>query len=386
MKFSKSAILASIAATASVTVQSFAPSVAFTRQAVVRSDLQFSAVATVQHSGTCSCAACSGSWSATLLRMTEESADSEDVPPEVVAVEGTVSDEEVHNKDRPARASGIKKHKGGDKGTPLSDLEVGSTVKGTVKTITSYGAFLDIGAASDALLHVSRMSDEFTSNPADVVSSGQEVEVRIVSVDQEKNQVAVTMQSEAAEAKTADSRGGSGGRRKERPQRSGGDRAAQKVAIDALADKGFEEGKFIEGQVVNTLDFGAFVRVDISQLGEGLEGEIDGLVHISALSEGRAESVTSIVKTGDKVQVRVKNVDTKGGKVGLSMISMEAEEKIEAGRKNRGGGGGRGPRNAMFKSDEMGAADWKDTLETMKDTQPEFKNTFIVESKKKQAA
>jgi small subunit ribosomal protein S1 len=317
--------------------------------------------------------------------MSEESAESVDVPAEVVAVEGTVSDEEVHNNERPARASGIKKHKGGDTGTPLSELVVGSTVKGTVKTITTYGAFLDIGAASDALLHVSRMSDDFTSNPADVVSSGQEVDVRIVSVDQEKNQVAVTMQSEAAEAKTAGARGDSGGRRKERPQRSGGDRAAQKAAIDALDSKGFEAGKFIEGQVVNTLDFGAFVRVDISQLGEGLEGEIDGLVHISALSEGRAESVTSIVKTGDKVQVRVKNVDTKGGKVGLSMISMEAEAKIEEGRKSRGGGG-RGARNAMFRPDEMGPTNWKETLETMKEAQPEFKNMFIVEDKKKQVA
>ena len=327
--------------------------------------------------------------------MSEGASGNETVPAEVVSVEGTISDEEVHNKERPARGSGIKKHKTGKQGTPLSELQIGSTVQATVKTITTYGAFLDIGAASDALLHVSRMSDDFTSNPEDIVSVGQVVDVRIVTVDLGKNQIAVTMQSEAAEAKAQVNRAAGGGRRKERPQRSGGDRAAQRATMDALSEKGFDDSKFVEGEVVNTLDFGAFVRFDASQLGEGLEGELDGLVHISALTEGRAESVSSIVSAGDKVQVRVKSIDCEGGKVSLSMISKEAEESIESSRRkssggeggaNAGGGRSRGPKNAMFRSDEMGASDWKDSLDKYQEAQPEFKNSFIVVEKKKQTA
>jgi len=61
-------------------------------------------------------------------------------------------------------------------------------------------------------------------------------------------------------------------RRKEGPQLAGGDRGAQRLALIALSEKKFDEGKFVEGEIMNTLDFGAFVRFDVSQLGEGLDG------------------------------------------------------------------------------------------------------------------
>merc|ERR1712125_75090 len=118
----------------------------------------------------------------------------------------------------------------------------------------------------------------------------------------------------------------------------------------ALGEAGFDTDKMVEGEVVNTLDFGAFVRFDTSQLGEGLEGELDGLVHISSLCVGRASSVDSVVKTGDKVQVRVKSVDTDGKKVSLSMISAEEEQANRPQRESRP------KRNRMFSEDEMGAA------------------------------
>ena len=86
--------------------------------------------------------------------------EAEAIPAEVEAMDGVASEEEAHNVERPARGSGIHKHHKDDKAdrTELKDLEIGAEVTAKVKTITSYGAFLDIGAKSDALIHVSRLN------------------------------------------------------------------------------------------------------------------------------------------------------------------------------------------------------------------------------------
>ena len=252
----------------------------------------------------CNCGACG---TRTVLRMAEEEAaevpneeaaevtteaavevpteEAAEVPVEVNAMDGVASEEEAHNTERPARDSGIKKHKKGKSpGTPLADLEIGSFVDGTVKTITTYGAFVDIGVKTDALLHVSRLSDSFVSNVEDVVKAGDSVNVRIVSVDSEKGQVAISMLSEEAEQEAANSRRGSGGKRKDRPQRSQGDRGAQIATLNALVEKGFDNAKFVEGEVVSALAFGAFVRFSVNELAEGVEGELDGLVYLCSSS------------------------------------------------------------------------------------------------------
>jgi len=295
-----------------------------------------------------------------------------EVPAEVEALDGVDSEEEAHNVERPARASGTSKHKNKKKGTPLSELEVGSMVEGTVKTITSYGAFLDIGASTDALLHVSRLSDDFVSNVEDIVTAGQVVSVRIVNIDTEKKQVAVSMRSEEAEARAAS---GGGGRGKDRPRRSGGDRAAQREAMKALVDNGFDTDLFVEGEVQSTLDFGAFVRFATKDFGEGLEGEIDGLVHISALAPRRVNTVNDICKPGDKVQIRIKSIDAQSGKVALSMVSAADEPKPRENRGRRG--------KAQFTEEEMGAKDWKEQLDTFQEDKPLFKNMPIIEDKRK---
>lgn len=317
--------------------------------------------------------------------MSEEAAA--DVPAEVEAMDGVESEEEAHNADRPARDSGIKKHKKGkNSGTPISELEVGSFVDGTVKSITSYGAFVDIGASTDALLHVSRLSDSFVSNVEDVVKQGDSVNVRIVSVDSEKGQVAISMLTEEAEKAAMEARNnrGSGGKRKDRPQRSQGDRGAQVQTLNALAEAGFDNNKFVEGQVVSALAFGAFVRFSVNELAEGVEGELDGLVHISALTAGRVNSVEEVVSVGDKVQVRVRNIDTEGSKVSLSMITVEEEQASRPPRRDDGNKPRRRGRQ-MFSEDEMGAADWKDSLETYQKEAPTFANMPIIVDKRKEA-
>merc|ERR1712012_855089 len=106
----------------------------------------------------------------------------------------------------------------------------------------AYGAFVDIGAETDALLHVSRLSTDFVSDVSSVVKAGDAVSVRIVEVNADKKQVAISMltaeEEEAAQA-ARDNRN-SGGKRKARPQRSQGDRQAQVASLMALDEKGFD--------------------------------------------------------------------------------------------------------------------------------------------------
>lgn len=312
----------------------------------------------------------------------EEAEAPDAVPAEVEALDGVASEEEAHNVERPARGSGIHKHnKDGPSRTELKDLEIGTEVTAKVKTITAYGAFLDIGAKSDALVHVSRLSDDFVSNVEDVVKQGEEITVRIISVDTDKNQIGVTMRSKEAEEAAAG--GGASGRptrRRDRPQRSGADQAAQAATINGLSEKGFDDGKFVEGEVVSALAFGAFVRFDTAQLGEGLEGEVDGLVHISALGEGRVNSVEDVVTIGDKVQVRVRSVDTDAGRISLSMITKEQEEARPAPRERRQGGGGNfSPVENNWKN--TGATDWKEQLAEFSKEQSGFTNGAVVVEK-----
>jgi predicted RNA-binding protein with RPS1 domain len=261
----------------------------------------------------------------------------------------------------------------------IGELSVGQELVGKVKTVASYGAFVDLGYASDGLVHISRIADDFVSNVEDHLKAGQEVTVRVISIDLEKKQVALTMRSEEAEANADSDATARKEKRSKKPRRSGGDRAAQAASATALARSSWDTEKFIEGEVASVLDFGAFVRFDSSLCGEGLSGELDGLVHISALRKERVEDVSSIVSVGDKVQIRVKSVDEESGKVSLSMVSKEDEP---APRKGGGGGGGgdkkdRGPRlDDIFAAETMGAADWSDSMGKFE--QPSFTNNVII--------
>jgi len=164
----------------------------------------------------------------------------------------------------------------------------------------------------------------------------------------------------------------SGGRRKARPQRSGGDRGQQKLSCVALAEGGYDEEKFVDGMVVSTMDFGAFVRFDTSQFGGELTGELDGLVHISAMTAGRLNAVTDKVNVGDKVKIRVKDVDSDNVKISLSMITKEEEPQ-------RGGGGSKN-QEQRFDPKSMGASDWKESMGNF--DQADFRNDFVLVEKK----
>jgi predicted RNA-binding protein with RPS1 domain len=318
------------------------------------------------HGAACACSACRGGTAlfADAVDATEAVDASEEVPAEVEALDGIESKVEAHNTDRPARQA-IKTKKGPPRGKPLVEFAEGDVIQGKVKSIASYGAFVDIGAATDGLLHISQMAVGFVADVKEVLSEGQEIEVRITKIDAAKNQVGLTLLTSAQEEEVQDApqkqkRGGGGG----------GSRRDDSAVLASLASKGWNPDVFVEGTVVSTVDFGCFVRVDAKLLNPEVEGEMDGLVHISALSTSRVNQVTSIVNVNDKVQVRVKDIADR--KVSLSMISPEDEKDKRSGP---GGGGG----------DEqgMGAKDWKESLEKMQKDMPVFTNKIVVEDMRK---
>ena len=318
------------------------------------------------HPASCACTACAGRVGTALFadateteaaetEATEtEAAETEavvaEVPAEVEALDGVESEEEAHNVERPARKNLQKKKKGKD----LSEFEAGSTVSGTIKSITNYGAFVDIGASTDGLLHISQLASGFVASVGDIVSEGQAVEVRIVSIDSDKGQIALSLISEEEEA------AGKASQKRDRPQRQ--NRRDDSAVLASLSEKGWDSDAFIAGTVVSTVDFGCFVRIDSKVLNSECEGDLDGLVHISALRSGRVNSVTDVVRPEDKVQVRVKTIE--GNKVSLTMLSVDEEKAKSEERGNRGGGA------AEF----QGAKDWKESLAKFEEAQPSFKN------------
>lgn len=302
------------------------------------------------HPSSCSCPSCVSS-----LVLFADATPAAEVPVEVEALDGIESDEEAHNADRPARKSLKKK---GPRGKPLSEFSAGDTVQARVKALASYGAFLDIGAQTDGLLHISQLSVDYVSDVKDVLEVGQEVDVRITNIDEKKNQVALTLLTveQEEEAKEAASQP----RRQQRERAPRQQRRDDSALLAKVVEKGWDVATFVEGNVVSTVDFGCFVRVDASLLNSEVEGELDGLVHISALSTGRVDAVTSVVNVGDKVQVRVKDISN--NKVSLSMVSVEDEQaKFEA----RGGGG---------RDQPVGNKNWKEDLGKLTDNMPTFQN------------
>ena len=138
--------------------------------------------------------------------------------------------------------------------TKLADLSTDVEMPGTVRSVQSYGAFVDIGAETDGLLHVSEISNDYVKDATEVLNVGDSVTVRVKMVNMEKKQVALTAKDPNAAPAP-------------RPERSGGGRGPKDISEYVDAD----EKEYITGTVSRIQEYGAFI-----QLKEG----VDGLVRI----------------------------------------------------------------------------------------------------------
>ncbi len=160
--------------------------------------------------------------------------------------------------------------------------------KGTVSSIVDFGAFVDLGGI-DGLIHISELSWNHVNHPSEVVKVGQEVEVEVLDVDLNRERISLGLKQTT-----------------EDPWR-------------ALVKK-YPVGAIVEGKVTKLVPFGAFV-----DLGEGIEG----LVHISEMANKHVDQPSQVTHVGDKVQVKVMEIDLDRRRISLSMKSAAETLGVE---------------------------------------------------------
>lgn len=174
-----------------------------------------------------------------------------------------------------------------------SELKEGATVGGTVRTLTDYGAFVDVGGA-DALLHVSDLSWGRINKPADVLSVGQQIEVKVLKIDTSKRRVSVGMKQ------------------------------LQPHPWDSVAGK-YKVGERVRGSVTRVMDFGVFVE---------LEPGIEGLIHVSEMSwVKKVRKPSDLVKTGETVDAVILAVSPAEQRMSLGLKQALGDPWADAAQK-----------------------------------------------------
>ena len=169
---------------------------------------------------------------------------------------------------------------------------VGSRVKGKVRNFTNYGAFIELEEGIDGMIHISDMSwTRKINRPSECLNKGDEVEAIVESVDPKEQRISLSLKK------------------------------AQTDPWSEIATK-YPVGKLVKGKVSKIASFGAFIE---------LEDGVDGLVHISQISDERVTHVKDVLKEGQEVEARVVKVDRKDRRIGLSMTAVNmTEEQVKA--------------------------------------------------------
>ena len=183
-----------------------------------------------------------------------------------------------------SRRSLIEKQREEDREHLMAELEVGQVRKGIVKNIADFGAFVDLGGI-DGLLHITDMSWERIGHPTEMVAIDQEIEVKILQIDREKQKIALGLKQKLNNPWTN-------------------------------IDEKYPVGSTIPGEVVNVMSYGAFVK---------LEPGIEGLVHISEMSwTSRINHPSEMVQIGDKIDVKILGVDAQGQQLSLGIKQTQS--------------------------------------------------------------
>jgi small subunit ribosomal protein S1 len=191
----------------------------------------------------------------------------------------------------------------------FSELKEGDIVQGEIRSLTDYGAFVDIGGA-DALLHVGEISWRRVNKPSDVLSAGQQIEAVIVKIDSDKRRVAISMKQ------------------------------LQPHPWDAVAEK-YKAGERVRGTVTRIADFGAFVEI---------EPGIEGLIHISEMSWAkRVKTPGDVVKPGETVEAVILGVNTAERRISLGLKQALGDPWAGAAQKFPPGTAIEGPVTSLTK-------------------------------------
>lgn len=171
----------------------------------------------------------------------------------------------------------------------LSELQKGEVRHGRVSGLADFGAFVDLGGA-DGLIHLSELSWQPVNHPSDVVKVGDEVDVYVMDVDKEKRRIALSL------------------------------KRMQPEPWNQVADT-YQVGQLVQATITKLTTFGAFARLD-----DGIEG----LIHISELSDERIAHPKNVVSVGDVVTVRIVRIEPERRRLGLSLRQVDVGEQSDA--------------------------------------------------------
>lgn len=174
----------------------------------------------------------------------------------------------------------------------FDELKAGDIRTGRITRLASFGAFVDLEQGIEGLLHISEIAWERLDHPSERLQEGEEIQVKVIKVDPEAERISLSIKQLSPHPWTT-------------------------------VSERYREGEIVEGEVVRLTSFGAFIR---------LEEGIDGLIHISQLSEDRVEKAEDVVKVGEKVRVKVLKVDAKERRIGLSLKEAQKPRRADKGK------------------------------------------------------
>lgn len=165
----------------------------------------------------------------------------------------------------------------------INELKEGEVRSGRVTSLAEFGAFVNINGA-DGLVHLSEVSWDRIQHPNEVLKVGQEVKVKVISIDREKKRIGLSI---------------------------------RQLTTDPWGDKSakYQIGQLVEGTITRLTKFGAFAK---------LEDDVEGLIHISEISEKRIEHPKEMLHEGDTITLRVIKIDPENHRIGLSLRKVES--------------------------------------------------------------
>lgn len=194
-----------------------------------------------------------------------------------------------------SRKALLEKDRASKKQEILDQLEAGQTIKGTVARLTGFGAFIDLGGV-DGLVHISEIAHEHVEKPSDKLTVGEEVDVRVLSVDKEAERISLSVKDTLP------------------------------GPWENIEDK-VQKDDVLDGTVKRLTSFGAFVEV--------FPG-VEGLVHISQISHKHIATPHEVLEVGEKIKVKVLDVKPEEQRLSLSMKALEEKEQGHSETQSRG--------------------------------------------------
>jgi small subunit ribosomal protein S1 len=220
------------------------------------------------------------------------------------------------NKDKKEISLGIKQTETNPWTTVAQKYPPNTHIKGKVRNLTNYGAFVEIEEGIDGLLHVSDLSwTKKISHPSELLKKGQEIECVVLKVEEEKQRIAL------------------------------GVKQLHEDPWDRAVPENYIPGQIVEGKVTKIANFGVFVE---------LEKDLEGLLHVSELSDSKVEDAHDEVKVGDRIQVKILRVDPVERKIGLSKKRAEWAAADDATQTGDGGKGKKQRRGGLVGSVDLG--------------------------------